>query len=785
VAALALGVCGSPVESRASVVITVCDQQHLESAVSTGGNVAFACDGTITLTNTISVTNNCVLDASGHAVTISGGDSVRIFNVGAGVAFTIINLEISHGQNTGTPGAPGATGLPGGDAFGGAISNAGNCTLLGTIFSGNMAAGGNGGANGGNGGKAFGGCIYNNHGALRITNCMFLSSAAAAGIGADTRSASIGSGTGGMAFGGAIYNDGGSLSFVNSICAGNSAQGGAGGAMTIVVPTGGVGGDANGGAIYSSIGPVVISGSTFNSNTVAAGGQQQRNSTGGLGGGGAVFIATGSLNASNTVFATNQVTGGMVGDAAFYPGFGCGGGIFNESATITVLGCSFLGNVAVGGMRGTKGGDGNGGGIFNNSLGTVVDSSFLGNTALGGTDGTSFYGVRTSGSGNGGAIYNGGTLTLLSSTVASNTAAGGTGTPYSGTYPGTGGQAFGGGIYNSGVSFITNLTCYGNVSAGGNGGASTLVFVSPGVAGSGFGGGIYNDGGSILLTHGTVAANSAIAGVGSPSGIGLGGGVFSTNNSVILRSSIVAYSTSGTNCVGTVTDGGSNISSDSSRSFASSGSLTNTDPVLGPLSDYGGPTLTMPLLAGSPAIDSAAGTSCPPTDQRGRTRPFGAQCDIGAFESSPPYTIGGKVYGYRPPGGIAVSIGANSSTVEADGNYAFNGFSSGSYTVIPAATNSVIVPTNQVAQVGPDQVHVDFRNYQFNTLSIEGWSSNQFRLVYAGDPGRLLRLEDSTNLPNWNPFLTNSVGSTGIFEILETNELSGPAARLFRSKQLP
>jgi hypothetical protein len=518
---------------------------------------------------------------------------------------------------------------------------------------------------------------------------------------------------------------------------------------------------------------------------VTAGGQQRRNSTGGLGGGGAVYIATGSLNASNTVFATNQVTGGMVGPAAFYPGFGCGGGIFNESATITVLECRFLGNVAVGGMGGTKGRDGNGGGIFNNSIGTVVNCSFLGNTTQGGTDGTSSYGVRTSGSGNGGAIYNGGTLTLLSSTVASNTAAGGSGSPYSGTFPGSGGDAFGGGIYNSGVSFITNLTCYGNASEGGNGGTSSIGFVSPGVAGNGFGGGIYNNGGSILVTHGTIAANSAVAGVGNPSGIGLGGGIFSTNNSVILRNSIVAYSKAGTNCVGNITDGGSNISSDSSRSVASAGSLTNTDPVLGPLSDYGGPTLTMPLLAGSPAIDSANGMSCPPTDQRGRPRPFGPQCDIGAFESSPPYTIRGKIYGYRPPGGVTVSIGANTSAVGPGNNYVLNGFAAaGTYTVIPAATNSVTVPTNQLVQVGPDQVSIDFRNYEFNALTIEGWSSNQFRLVYAGEPGRLLRLDNSTNLPTWNPVLTNSVGSTGIFEMLETNELSGPA-RLFRTKQLP
>jgi CSLREA domain-containing protein len=66
------------------------------------------------------------------------------------------------------------------------------------------------------------------------------------------------------------------------------------------------------------------------------------------------------------------------------------------------------------------------------------------------------------------------------------------------------------------------------------------------------------------------------------------------------------------------------------------------DPLLGTLSQNGGPTATHALLAGSPAID--AGTSegppiaggppeaCPPTDQRGVARPQGEAYDIGAFE---------------------------------------------------------------------------------------------------------------------------------------------------------
>src|SRR5260370_24251243 len=56
----------------ASKTVTECDQAHLESALAGGGTVTFACDGTITLSNTITIAADTVLDATGRAVTISG-----------------------------------------------------------------------------------------------------------------------------------------------------------------------------------------------------------------------------------------------------------------------------------------------------------------------------------------------------------------------------------------------------------------------------------------------------------------------------------------------------------------------------------------------------------------------------------------------------------------------------------------------------------------------------------------------------------------------------------------
>jgi hypothetical protein len=55
------------------------------------------------------------------------------------------------------------------------------------------------------------------------------------------------------------------------------------------------------------------------------------------------------------------------------------------------------------------------------------------------------------------------------------------------------------------------------------------------------------------------------------------------------------------------------------------------DPLLAPLGNYGGPTQTMALLPGSPAIGAGTSSRAPSTDQRGFSR--GSTVDIGAFQS--------------------------------------------------------------------------------------------------------------------------------------------------------
>jgi type II secretory pathway pseudopilin PulG len=89
---------------------------------------------------------------------------------------------------------------------------------------------------------------------------------------------------------------------------------------------------------------------------------------------------------------------------------------------------------------------------------------------------------------------------------------------------------------------------------------------------------------------------------------------------------------------GTVTSLGYNISSDDAGGFLNGpGDQINTDALLGPLQDNGGPTFTHALLPGSPAIDAGDPSFTPPPffDQRGGPafeRVVNGRIDIGSFE---------------------------------------------------------------------------------------------------------------------------------------------------------
>lgn len=261
----------------------------------------------------------------------------------------------------------------------------------------------------------------------------------------------------------------------------------------------------------------------------------------------------------------------------------------------------------------TAGENMSGGGIENEGSLTIVGSTFSNNAA-------SRYG---------GGIYNtyDGSLVVMSSTFANNTA------------------ASGGGIYNAtGQMSVANSTFSGNAATSQGGG---IYHASPypeyvTVTNSTFannsasqGGGIFNSGsndtkGFLVLTNSTFSGNLARS---------EGGGIY-TNSLLYYANSILANSTGG-ECVngfgGTITTNINNLVEDGSCPDAGENFQSGSDPSLGVLGSNGGPTQTLALLPGSPALDAGDNILCAQSpvnnrDQRGVQRTHDAQCDLGAYE---------------------------------------------------------------------------------------------------------------------------------------------------------
>src|SRR5207247_5651797 len=121
----------------------------------------------------------------------------------------------------------------------------------------------------------------------------------------------------------------------------------------------------------------------------------------------------------------------------------------------------------------------------------------------------------------------------------------------------------------------------------------------------------------------TVAGNLTF---GPPGGVFTSGGVVNYRDSAFAFNSGANFGSSG----GTLLSNGHNISSDGTGNLFGPGDLPNTDPLLGPLADNGGPTKTRALLFGSPAIN-AGDAFASAQDQRGVNRMGTA--DIGAYEA--------------------------------------------------------------------------------------------------------------------------------------------------------
>ena len=207
----------------------------------------------------------------------------------------------------------------------------------------------------------------------------------------------------------------------------------------------------------------------------------------------------------------------------------------------------------------------------------------------------------------------------------------------------------------------------GNAGGGGEGGEG----------GKGHGGGVYLDGGTVTIEYTTIANNQADrgqagaggagarggrGGAGDPNGLngassssGPSGHAGSSDSGGIdplilakLDNSIVATNTTH----GQPSDVSGKLDTNSSNNLfgmGGSGQLENNpisgnflgnifnvaNPGLAPLGDYGGPTQTMALLPGSPAIGAGGviGSAGPQTDERGFQRPSVSASDIGAYQT--------------------------------------------------------------------------------------------------------------------------------------------------------
>jgi hypothetical protein len=344
-----------------------------------------------------------------------------------------------------------------------------------------------------------------------------------------------------------------------------------------------------------------------------------------------IFDVTAGIVAISDVWLIDGQALGTNGVLQREPGGpGIGGAILNQG-TLTVTRCTLKGNTARGGVGSSDfagsgpGGDGLGGAIANQNSLSLVACTLADNSALGGPGGAVehfpcyCWDTSIGGMGSGGAIHNAANSILLLSdcTITANSATGCDARVLSDAYPGYGAAAQGGGIANFGDLMIVHCTVANNAAFGGA--SSNGYPFGPTAGGASSGGGLYCASGSVATIGDAILAPNRTVG-GAPSG-----------------PPAVAGAATGPDVNGAITSEGHNLlgRSDGSTGFTTDDLLggatddTRLDPQLGPLANYGGPTETLPLLLGSPAIDSAD-TSAPVRDQRNFMHT--GLPDIGAFE---------------------------------------------------------------------------------------------------------------------------------------------------------
>jgi Dockerin type I domain len=331
-------------------------------------------------------------------------------------------------------------------------------------------------------------------------------------------------------------------------------------------------------------------------------------STGGI-------VNEGTMTVTDSTVANNQ--GGI-------------GGVLNDG-TMTVTDSSIANNF---GLSAFGVGDGVGG-VVNNGTMTVTDSSIANNgcEVFMGSSGEVVAGV-----------VNHGTMTVTDSSIAHNLSFA--------IYPFYGV----GGVVNDGMMTVTGSTIANN--SGNLGGVDTggTMTITDSTIANNSGSGVSEFGGTMTVTNSTIAYNSS----GGLVGFGKG--------AIILYNTIVALNTGSGATASDISRPVSSSSAYNLIGIGGSGGLVNGvngnqvgvgNPGLGPLSYYGGPTPTIDLLPGSPAIDMGDNalavdptTGLPlTTDLRGTgfLRIVNGTVDIGAYE-------------FLPAASDAVAVGWGSQT---------------------------------------------------------------------------------------------------------------------------
>jgi hypothetical protein len=585
---------------------------------------------------TLDVNTSLTIYGAGAGQTIIDASVLanEIFDVEPGASLTLEGITLENGQA-----------VAGAVTFGGGVYNAGTLTVSDSTFSGDTSS-----ADVANPGG--GGAIYND-GTLTVSDSTFSG---------DTSNGNLNYGGGG-----AIYNDG-TLTVSDSTFSGDTSYSDleyGGGAIynngTLTISDSSFSGDtaftngtfAGGGAIYSNgDGVITIDNSVLTNDTAQGGaGFAQPSGNGGAGGygyGGAIYYfdpvsLIGLLDVEDSTLSNDQAIGGTGGTGGSYSS-----GLLTAGA-------------------GGGGGNGDGGGVYvvSANLLMFINDTFSGDDALGGTGGTGGKGGNNGegggpggpggpgGTGVGGGLFlqNAGQQVLLSSdTFNSDGAQGGTGgtgghggtgdTGGTGGRGGTGGSGNnGGGIYViQSEAYLLNDTLSGNSAQGGAGGAggaagsSSYTGGSPGKKGAGGGSGSNSSGGGLDASDGIVELGNTLIALNDATTSGPD--IFGNINLTFTQNNLIGNGA------------GSNLSDgDASGDLVG---FTASTLKLGPLANNGGPTQTMALLSGSPAI--AAGTiypifyGLPLTDQRGLARTVYGHVDIGAVEYQFDLDLTGSVF---------------------------------------------------------------------------------------------------------------------------------------------